>query len=67
MIRRLGLEQVQKMKEQGAQIVEALAPKEYADEHIPGAINIPLLHMNASSVAVLDKNRPIIVYCWDYQ
>jgi len=55
------------MGEQGAQIVEVLASKEYAEEHIPGAINIPLLHMNASSVAVLDKDRPIIVYCWDYQ
>jgi rhodanese-related sulfurtransferase len=67
MIRRIDLEQVQKMKEQGAQIVEVLASKEYADEHIPGAINIPLLHMNASSVAVLDKDRAIVVYCWDYQ
>jgi rhodanese-related sulfurtransferase len=67
MIRIIDLDQVQKMKEKGAQIVEVLASKEYADEHIPGAISIPLLHMNASSVAVLDKNRPIIVYCWDYQ
>ena len=67
MIRRIDLDQVQKMKEQGAQIVEVLASKEYADEHIPGAINIPLLHMNAASVAVLDRNRPVIVYCWDYQ
>jgi len=67
MIRRIGLEQVQKMKEHRAQIVDVLASKEYSEEHIPGAINIPLLHLNASSVAVLDKNRPIIVYCWDYQ
>ena len=67
MIRRIGLEQVQKMREQGAQIVDVLASKEYSEEHIPEAINIPLLHMNPSSVAVLDTNRPIIVYCWDYQ
>jgi phage shock protein E len=67
MIRRIDLEQVQRMKEQGAQIVDVLASKEYSEEHIPGAISIPLLQMNASSVAVLDKNRPIIVYCWDYQ
>jgi rhodanese-related sulfurtransferase len=67
MIRRIGIDQVQKMKAQGAQIVEVLAPKEYDEEHLPGAINIPLLRMNASSVAVLDKNRPVIVYCWDHQ
>jgi len=67
MIRRIGVEQVQKMKDQGAQTVEVLGRKEYAEEHLPGAINIPLLHMNASSVSVLDENRPVIVYCWDYQ
>ena len=67
MIRRIGVDQVQKMKDHRAQIVEVLGRKEYADEHIPGAINIPLLQMNRSSVAVLDKNRPVIVYCWDYQ
>jgi rhodanese-related sulfurtransferase len=33
-----------------------LAIKQYADEHIPGAINIPLLHMNASSVAILETS-----------
>jgi rhodanese-related sulfurtransferase len=67
MIRRIGLEQVQKMKDEGAQIVEVLARKEYTEEDLPGAINIPLLHMNASTVAVLNKKRPVIVYCWDYQ
>jgi len=67
MIRRIGIDQVQKMKAEGAQIVEVLASKEYDEEHIPGAINIPLLHMNASTVAVLDKKRPVVVYCWDYQ
>ena len=45
MIRRISINQVQKMKAQGAQIVEVLATKEYAEEHIPGAINIPLLHI----------------------
>jgi len=67
MIRRIGVEQVQKMKDDGAQIVEVLPRKEYAEEHLPGAINISLLHMNASSVSVLDKKRPVIVYCWDNQ
>jgi len=67
MIRKIGADQVQKMKDHGAQIVEVLGRKEYADEHLPGAINIPLLHMSRASVAVLDKNRPVIVYCWDYQ
>ena len=67
MIRRIGIEQVQQIQARGGQVVEVLARKEYDDEHIPNAINIPLLHMNRSSVAVLDRNRPVIVYCWDYE
>ena len=67
MIRRIDLKQVQKMREEGAQIVDVLASKEYSEGHIPGAINIPLLHMNTSSVTALDKSRPVIVYCWDDQ
>jgi len=66
-IRRIDIEGVQKLKEGGVQIVEVLAAKEYSESHIPGAIHIPLLHMNASTVAVLDKSKPIVVYCWDAQ
>ena len=67
MIRTIGLEQVQKMKEQGAPNCRRAGIKRVFRRNIPRAINIPLLHLNASSVAMLDKNRPIIVYCWDYQ
>ena len=57
---------VQGLVQEGAQLVEVLAPKEYEAEHLPGAINIPLKTLDATSTAQLDKTRPIIVYCWDY-
>jgi rhodanese-related sulfurtransferase len=50
----------------GAQLVEALPAEEYAEEHLPGAINIPLKQLDAESTAGLDKGAPVIVYCWDY-
>jgi rhodanese-related sulfurtransferase len=50
----------------GAQLVEVLPPEEFGDEHLPGAINIPLKELDAETTAVLDKSRPVIVYCWDY-
>ena len=53
------------LAEQQAQLVEVLPPTEYADEHLPGAINIPLKSMSRASVARLDATRPTIVYCWD--
>jgi rhodanese-related sulfurtransferase len=49
----------------GAQLVEVLAAEEYAEDHLPGAISIPLAHIDAASVKVLDKNRAVITYCWD--
>lgn len=49
----------------GAQLVEVLPPHEYEDDHLPGAISIPLSRIDGESTAALDRNRPVIVYCWD--
>jgi rhodanese-related sulfurtransferase len=49
----------------GAQLVEVLPAEEYAEDHLPAAISIPLAHIDAESVKVLDKNRAVITYCWD--
>lgn len=49
----------------GAQLVEVLPESEYLDEHLPGAINIPLKQLDAHSTATLDRARAVVVYCWD--
>jgi phage shock protein E len=55
---------VRRLIEEGAQTVEVLSREEYEEEHLPGAINLPLRKIeNARSV--LDPNRPVVVYCWD--
>jgi rhodanese-related sulfurtransferase len=51
----------------GAQLVEVLPREEYEDEHLPGAVNIPLKELNRDTAQQLDRSRPVIVYCWDYQ
>jgi rhodanese-related sulfurtransferase len=58
---------VQRLVAEGAQLVEVLPPKEYEDEHLPAAINIPLKQLTRETTATLDRNRPIIVYCHDNQ
>ncbi len=60
-------DQVQKLLEEGAQLVEVLPEGEYEQEHLPGAINIPLKTLDAESVQRLERGRPVIVYCHDYQ
>ena len=66
MPRDLDLAGLRKMLAEGnTQLIEVLPEKEYAEEHLPGAISIPLKSMNRDSVAGLDRSRPTVVYCWD--
>ena len=53
--------------EEQAQLVEVLPRDEYEDEHLPGAINIPLKTLDAETTRRLERERPVIVYCHDYQ
>ena len=49
------------------QLVEVLPADEYADEHLPGAINIPLKTLDPDSTSSLKRQQPALVYCDDYQ
>lgn len=57
--------EVRRLLEEGAQLVEVLPPEEFKEDRLPGAISIPLRRIDAEGVSTLDKNRPVIVYCWD--
>jgi rhodanese-related sulfurtransferase len=50
---------------QNAQLIEVMPEQEYVEEHLPGAVNIPLKQLDATSTALLHRERPVIVYCWD--
>ena len=56
---------LQRMLEEGAQLVEVLPPGEYAEDHLPGAISIPLRTLRADTVSQLRWDAPVITYCWD--
>ena len=66
MPKEIGLDGMRRLIDEGAQLVEVLPPREYEEEHLPGAINIPLKTLDHTSTAQLDKDRPVVVYCWDY-
>ena len=61
------IDEIRPLLDAGAQLVEVLPGAEYEEEHLPGAINIPLKQMTEEAVAGLDRDRPVIVYCSDYQ
>jgi rhodanese-related sulfurtransferase len=56
---------VQELVARGAQLVEVLPADEYEEEHLPGTISLPLRRLEKEAVEVLDRDRPVIVYCWD--
>jgi rhodanese-related sulfurtransferase len=60
-------EDVRKLVAGGASLVEVLPAKKYEDEHLPGAINIPLTKLDQKTTVQLPRDRPMIVYCNDYQ
>lgn len=61
----IGRDALARLVEAGAQLVEVLPQDEYDEEHLPGALYLPLKSLTRESAAVLDRTRPVIVYCWD--
>ena len=65
MVQHIDRVDVQRLVASGAQLVEVLPRDEYDDEHLQGAIHLPLKTLTPAAARVLDRGRPIIVYCWD--
>ncbi len=59
-------EDVQALTTDGAQLVEVLPRQQYEQEHIAGALSIPLSRLE-QEVGRLRRDRAVIVYCYDYQ
>lgn len=57
--------ELKSLVDKGAQLIEVLPPREYEEEHLPGAINLPLKSFTPDNLSQLDRRRPVIVYCWD--
>lgn len=64
---RVGHREVQRLLEEGAQVLDALPPEDFAKRHIAGAINVPLEKFSAELNAGLDAPRPTVTYCADNQ
>jgi rhodanese-related sulfurtransferase len=59
------LQGVRQLLGRGAQLVEVLPLEEYEELHLPGAVHLPLKELDAQRAGQLDRERPVVVYCWD--
>ncbi len=58
-------DELRKLTDQGAQLVEVLPADEYEWAHLPGAVNLPLKELDGRA-GQLDRSRPVVVYCHDW-
>ena len=58
--------EVKRLLKEGAQLVDVLGQDEFAHDHMPGAMNIPLKQLDGKTVDQLDRTRPVLVYCNDF-
>jgi rhodanese-related sulfurtransferase len=65
MVTRIDLKRLQELLADGAQLIEVLPRAEFTEEHLPGAISLPLKELDATTTSTLDRTRPVVVYCWD--
>lgn len=56
---------VQRLLDRGATLVEVLPREDYEELHIAGARNIPLKEFGPRIREVLDPAQPVVVYCFD--
>ena len=65
MVTRIDLKRLQELLADGAQLIEVLPRAEFAEEHLPGAVSLPLKELDATTTSTLDRTRPVVLYCWD--
>jgi rhodanese-related sulfurtransferase len=66
MPRSVDTQEARRLIDAGAQLVDVLPAETFIEEHLPGAMNLPLAEI-ASATRLLDRGRPVVVYCFDYQ
>jgi len=57
-------DELRRLVDGGAQLVEILPREEYEEQHLPGAVNLPLRRIEEAR-DILDPGRAVVVYCWD--
>jgi len=65
MPREIDRSEVRRLLDGGAQLVEVLPASEYEEDHLPGALSLPLRQIERQAESLLQRGRPVIVYCWD--
>jgi rhodanese-related sulfurtransferase len=64
-MKRIDVDQAQRLIGRGALVVDVLPAPTYVDEHLPGAVNIPLTTFDDEALSDIERDRALVVYCFD--
>ncbi|MGH2617649.1 MAG: rhodanese-like domain-containing protein [Thermomicrobiales bacterium] len=57
---------VQRLTADGALLLDVREREGYDAEHLPGAVSLPIKSLDREATAHLDRDRPLITYCWEW-
>ena len=58
-------DQVRRLMDEGATVVEVLEESQYRAAHLPGAVHVPAWELTRQRADELDRDRPVVLYCFD--
>jgi rhodanese-related sulfurtransferase len=62
----IGHDEVQRLMVAGAYLLDVREGEGYDAECLPGAVSLPIKSFDRETTAHLDRNRPVITYCWEW-
>ena len=65
MVTRVDVDRMLELVGDGALLVDVLPDTIYLQEHLPGATNLPLATLRSEHLDGMDRERPVVVYCFD--
>ena len=65
MATRVDVDRMLELVADGALVVDVLPPATFHSVHLPGARNLPLATLSRADLDELDRERPLVLYCFD--
>lgn len=65
MAQRIDVDRVIELVAGGATLVDVLPATIFHQEHLPGAVSVPLETFTPAALDEIPHDRPLVVYCFD--
>jgi rhodanese-related sulfurtransferase len=62
----IGHDEVQRLVAAGGHLLDVREREGFDAERLPGAVSLPIKSLDRETTSHLDRNRPVITYCWEW-